>query len=186
MSENPYLEMSPADDIHERLRAAVEVEQSSYLWVPEHSIAFTPRLLPVICGDGRALFSIATINQRPAYWIIRGCSTWGCGLDRDDSEGPDFAELTDDIMYALEDAFGRGRCGYCGNSLFHPREERIENCQCEECDDEYVAEWPEVDDEGGCSWSRQDWPDGFDAVPHPLSSMGNLLAITGAIRDDHA
>mgnify|MGYP001463279763 CR=1 FL=1 len=171
------LQTRPADALHERLRATLEVEHSSYLWTPAYTIAFTPRLLPVICGDGRALFTLATINQRPRYWIIRGCSTWGCGYDRDDASGPDFAELTDDLLTELEDAFGRGRCGYSGNSLFYPRGERLEWCQCEECDDEWVSEWPEVDDEGGCSWSRMGWPEGFDADPNPLSWQGNLLAV---------
>lgn len=171
------LQTKPADETHERLRAAVEKRQSSYLWVPEHSITFTPRLLPVICGDGRALFALTTINQRPAYWVIRGCSTWGSGYDREDSVGPDFAEVSDDLLTELEDAFGNGRCGYSGNSLFWPRKERLRNCQCEECDEKrWKARWPMVDGEGGCSWSRMDWPNGFVTVPNPLSWRGNLLA----------
>lgn len=164
------------DATHERLRKAVERKQSSYLWTPRDMITFTPRLLPVICGDGRALFTIATINQRPRYWVIRGCSTWGCGYDREDSSGPDFAELTDDLMSELEDHFGRGRCGYSGNSLFYPRRERIQWCECEECDEKgWKASWPMVDDNGGCSWSRMDWPEGFATVRHWLSWEGNLL-----------
>lgn len=164
------------DAIHDRLRKVLEKPQTSYLWIPEHSIKFTPRLLPVICGDGRALFAMTTINQRPRYWIIRGCSTWGCGSDREDSTGPDFIEVADDLLTELEDAFGNGRCGYSGNSLFWPRRERIQNCKCEECDEKgWKARWPMVDAEGGCSWSRMDWPAEFPTVPHPLSPMGNLL-----------
>lgn len=167
----------PADELHERLRRAVEVQITSYLWVEGDTKPFVPRLLPVFYGDGRALFSIATINQRPRYWVIRGCSTWGCAFDRDGSSGPDFAELTDDLMTALEDAFGRGRCGYSGNSLFWPRRERLRNCQCEECDEKrWKASWPMVDAEGGCSWSRMDWPKQFDTVDNSLSWRGNLLA----------
>lgn len=164
------------DDLHERLRIAIEVEQTSYLWVEGDTPPFTPYLLPTIFGDGRALFALATINQRPKYWIIRGCSTWQCGRDLEDGSGPDFAELVDDLLTELENAFGRGRCGYSGNSLFDPREERLEWCQCEECDDDYVAKWPEVDDHYGCSWGRRDWPRSFPTVPNPLSSLGNLLA----------
>lgn len=164
------------DDIHAQLRVAVEKRQSSYLWTPANMIRFTPALLPMFYGDGRALFTLATINQRPRYWIIRGCSTWGCGLDREDSEGPDIVEFIDDIMIALEDAFGRGRCGYSGNSLFWPRRERLQNCRCEECDERgWQAKWPMVDDYCGCSWSRMDWPDEFDTVPNPVSGIGNLL-----------
>lgn len=167
---------SPADLIHKRLRKAVEKRQSSYLWTPAHAITFTPRLLPVICGDGRALFTLSTINQRPAYWIIRGCSTWGCGYDRGEATGPDFAEIVNDLMIVLEDAFGSGRCWYSGNSLFWPRKERLRNCQCEQCDKKrWKARWPMVDDDGGCSWSRMDWPISFATVPNPLSWRGNLL-----------
>ena len=167
-----------SDPVHAMLRRAIEKSESAYLWVPADRIFFVPRLLPTIFGDGRALFMIATINQRPAYWVIRACSTWGCGLDREDAPGPDFAEMTDDIMTELEEAFGRGRCGYSGNSLFWPKKERMRHCQCEECADRHGrARWPMVDSDGGCSWSRRDWPKSFDTVPNPLSPMGNLLGI---------
>src|SRR6202012_2280696 len=70
------------DPIQKRLVAAIGREESGYLWVPADAITFSPRVLPKVYGDGRALFALATINQRPAYWVIRGCSTWGCGSDR--------------------------------------------------------------------------------------------------------
>jgi hypothetical protein len=179
MAEFPRRE-GAGDPLHKRLRRAVEKREKSYLWVPSQSITFTPRLLDTIYGDGRALFTIATINQRPAYWVIRACSTWGSGDDREDATGPDFGEVTDQIMTDLEDQFGRGRCGYSGNSLFWPRKERLRNCQCEECDEKrFKARWPMVDDDGGCSWSRCDWPPGFTSVPNPLSWRGNLLAEEG-------
>lgn len=164
------------DRVHARLRRAIEKRKRAYLWVPSDAITFVPRLLPTIYGDGRALFKIATINQRPACWVIRACSTWGSGLDREAASGPDFAEMVDDIMTRLEDAFGRGRCSYSGNSLFWPKKERIRDCQCEECTDRRVARWPQVDDYGGSSWSRLDWPPGFNTVKNPLSWRGNLLA----------
>ncbi len=163
--------------VHSRLRRVIEKRERSWLWVPEHAITFVPRLLTAIYGDGRALFAIATINQRPAYWVIRGCSTWGCDFDREDATGPDFGEMSDDIMTELEEQFGRGRCGYSGNSLFQGRKQRIQNCQCDECTDRYnTARWPMVNNEGGCSWSRIDWPKGFPTRPNPLSPRGNLLA----------
>lgn len=164
------------DEIHKRLVAAIEVPHSAYLWVPAYSIDFTPRVLPIVYGDGRALFRITTINDRPAWWMIRGCSTWGCGDDRDDAAGPDFGELTDDILTDMEEAFGNARCGYSGSSLRHPRAQRIQWCQCEDCDDEEtLSSFPEVDGSGGCSWSREDWPVGFEVEPNPLSPFGNLL-----------
>lgn len=163
------------DSIHAALRKAVERRQKSYLWTPADSITFTPRVSPTIYGDGRALFKICTTNQRPAYWIIRACSTWGCAYDREDLTGPDFAEMADTILFDLEDSFGRGRCGYCGNSLFEKRKYRMQFCQCEECADTIVEKWPAVDTEGGCSWGRMDWPASFATENHPHSRMGNLL-----------
>jgi hypothetical protein len=65
---------------------------------------------------------------------------------------------------------------YSGNSLFWPKKERVINCRCEECaDGQFRAKWPMVDDEGGCSWGRMDWPRRFETVPNPLSRSGNLL-----------
>ncbi|HEY0125013.1 MAG TPA: hypothetical protein VGC14_25265 [Rhizobium sp.] len=163
------------DEVHARLVEAIEKPESAYLWDPAYTIEFTPRVLPLVYGDGRALFTLATINQRPAYWVIRGCSTWGCDMDRGDATGPGFGELTDDILTDLEEQFGSGRCGYQGESLFYPKDER--HCDCEECQDDYVASWPEVDGYGGCSWSRSDWPPGFEVKANPLSWCGNLLAV---------
>lgn len=160
-----------------KLCRALEKRQRAYLWTPSDAISFTPRVLPVIYGDGRALFAIATINQRPAYWVIRACSTWGCDLDRENSIGPDFAEMTDEILTDLEEHFGNGRCSYSGNSLFLPRRERIKICQCEECADRFKARWPMVDGTGGCSWSRLEWPKSIPTVPHPLSQQANLLDV---------
>jgi hypothetical protein len=163
--------------IHARLRKAVEKRERAYLWTPADAITYKPYVSPTIYGDGRALFAITTINQRPAYWVIRGCSTWGCASDRKDSIGPDFGEITDVVLTDLEDAFGRGRCGYSGNSLFWPKKDRIKNCQCEECrDGRFRMRWPAVDYDGGCSWSRMDWPKGFATVKNSLSWEGNLLA----------
>lgn len=165
----------PVEAVQVALVCAIERPKTSYLWTPADAISFTPRVLPKVYGDGRALFTITTINQRPAYWVIRGCSSWGCGSDREDGAGPDFAEMTDEILTDLEDCFGNGRCGYSGNSLFWPRKERLKNCQCEDCDERFRARWPMVDGDGGCSWSRTDWPDGFDVEPNPRNWRGNLL-----------
>ena len=177
MSTKQMLSSRPADNdaIHAKLRRAIEKRQRAYLWTPADEITFVPRVLPVIYGDGRALFMLATTNQRPAYWVIRACSTWGSGLDTKTAPGPDFVDFTDEILTDLEAAFGDGRCGYSGNSLFWPRRDRLRHCQCDECSDRFVARWPMVDGCGGCSWSRIDWPQGFPTVPNPLSWQGNLL-----------
>lgn len=164
------------DRIHKKLRRAIERPEKRYLWTPADTITFTPYLLPVFYGDGRALFMMSTLHQRPRYWVIRGCSSWGSGMDRERAPGPDFAELTDDLLTDLEEAFGRGRCGYSGQTLFWPRKERLQNCQCEECDEKrWKARWPMVDDRDGTQWSRCSWPDGFKTVKNPLSYCGTLL-----------
>jgi hypothetical protein len=164
------------DPIHAALKQALERRERTWLWIEEHAFWFTPKVLPMIYGDGRALFSLSTINQRPRYWIIRGCSSWGCGSDREDGDGPDFGEFSDEILTDLEEAFGNGRCGYSGNSLFWPKKERKLSCRCEDCTEAPVAKWPMVDGAGGCSWSRLDWPKAFATVPHPLTYSTNMLA----------
>lgn len=170
----------PEDAIHAALVKAIERKERAALWTPADAITFTPRVLPTVFGDGRALFTLATINQRPAYWVIRACSTWGCGFE--DATGPDFSEKTEDILTALEEAFGNGRCGYSGGSLFWPKRERTKYCKCEECSDGSLrARWPMVDGYGGCSWSRMDWPKGFEVESNPLSWKGNLLRAATAI-----
>ena len=174
-STAPQSRDGSADPVHAKLRRAIEKRVRACLWTESDAITFVPRLLPTIYGDGRALFRIATLNQRPAYWVVRACSTWGSGADAGNATGPDFGLMTDDIVAELEIAFGRGRCGYSGTSLFWPRKDRIRHCQCEECASRHIARWPEVDDNGGCSWNRMDWPRGFDAVENPLSWQGNLL-----------
>lgn len=139
-------------DVHARLAIAVEKRQKSYLWTPADAIIFVPRLLEKTYGDGRALYALSTINQRPAYWVIRACSTWS---------SQQFGEMTDDILTELEEQFGNGRCGYSGGNLFQSRRDRMRECDCEDCTSRYVAKWPSVDGEGGCSWGRMRWPEGF-------------------------
>lgn len=168
------LDRHPADDVHARLKKAVERRVKSYLWIPEHSITFRPALLSTIYGDGRALFALSTINLRPRYYVLRVDSEWQSGLDRETTNAPDFVELIDEISWDIEAEFGSGRCGYSGANLYWPKKDR--GCDCEECSDRYRAKWPALDYQGGCSWSRMDWPASFPTVENPLSSQGNLLA----------
>ncbi|WP_202842095.1 hypothetical protein [Luteimonas saliphila] len=166
--------IDPATDpIHARLVAAVEKPERAQLWSPADAITFTPRVLPKVYGDGRALFALSTIHQRPAYWVIRCCSTWGSDLDLHETTRPNFREMTDEILSDLEEAFGNGLCGYSGNSLFQPRRYRMRICQCEDCSDRFVAKWPMVRGDDGCSWGRMAWPEGFateDAHRHLLTA----------------
>jgi len=145
--------------IHARLVKAFEQRERAYLWVPADAIAFVPRVLAKVYGDGRALFALSTVNQRPAYWIIRACSK------------TDFHEFTDDVLTDLEEAFGNGRCGYSGNSLFHPKRERMRYCKCEDCAQRGVARWPMVDGSDGCSWGQLQWPKEFE-----VDESGHLIA----------
>lgn len=165
--EESAVTRAPADETHRILKPVVERKRELYLWVAGDTPAFRPALSPIIYGDGRALFTLSTINQRPRYWVIRGCSTWGSGMDIDESTGLDFGELTDELLSDLEDSFGNGRCGYSGTSLFIPRRERMRWCKCDECSEKFTARWPMVDGYGGCSWSRMNWPAGFESARDP-------------------
>ncbi len=131
------------------LRKALEKRERACLWIPEDAITFVPRVLPLTYGNGRALFAISTINQRPAYWIVRACSE------------TDFREFTDDILTALEEEFGNARCGDMGISRYQSRRERMKYCKCDDCTAPGVARWPMVDADGGCAWGRMRWPKGF-------------------------
>jgi hypothetical protein len=168
-----------AIDPHAQLKALIEVPTKRYLWTPADEIEFVPRVLSKFYGDGRALFAVTTCNNRPAYWVVRGDSSWSLC----DSHAPDgateFIELIDDILTDLEDEFGRARCGYSGANLYLPREER--GCDCEECAEPEEASWPQVDDENGCSWGRVDWPSDFASVPHPFSRSYNILPTPAGI-----
>ena len=147
-----------ADSIHDALVAAIEKPKAAYLWTPADTIEFTPRVLPKVFGDGRVLFALSTTNQRPAYWVIRACSTWDSG---NFSDSPTFGEHTDEILTALEEEFGDGLCGYSGTSLFHDRETRMTACDCEDCASDFIAAWPMVWGSEGCLWGRMNGPAGF-------------------------
>jgi hypothetical protein len=173
------------DEIHERLKQVVEVEQTSWLWAKGDTPPFIPHLLPRFYGDGRALFSITTINQRPKYWVIRGDSGWTCGSDYGvdaPENAPDFGELYDEILNDLDEYFGRAACSYCGAgaSCYANGAPEEAHCGFDGCErpDEVRAGcgWPSVDAGNGCSWSRMRWPDGFEVVDNPHHYRGNLLA----------
>lgn len=164
-----------SDQMHELLRAAIEKPEKAYLWTPSDTIEFTPRVLSKVYGDGRALFALTTINNRPAYWVIRGDSGWDCqDIDAPDN-APDFGDFTDEILTDLEEEFGNARCGYSGANLCLMSDER--GCDCEECSDPEIAEWPMVDSSGGCIWDRMNWPpmEGVRFEKHPFSYRGNLV-----------
>lgn len=164
------------DDIQRRLKQAVEVEERAYLWIPADAITFVPALLEIFYGDGRALFFVGTINQRPRYWVIRGDSSWSeSGSDHD------FGEFVDEIITDLEEEFGPATCGYCGQGLSGYSIDDPPECSEPGCDAKDALEagcdWPSVDANGGCHWGSMRWPPGFDVVENPLDYRGNFLSI---------
>lgn len=145
------------DPIHEELRRIVCVPTRRYLWVPADEITFVPGLLDTIYGDGRALWHLATINQRPAFYVIRGDSGW-IESNHDFSPTVHFGELTDIFYNDLEAQFG------------------IAKLDSEEDDPERLAEgmnpWPAFDDEGGCGWGAVSWPKQFARKLEPSGING--------------
>lgn len=150
------------DAIHSALAAAVCVPTERYLWTPSDAITFAPALSNTVYGDGRALMHITTINNRPAYYVVRVDSRWTIDMDRDiPDDAPAFVDFIDYTCERLEEEFGCARG-------FDDDDEEIE---------QEPREWPAFDYGGGCMWGRARWPalPGIKAVPHPLSWFGDLL-----------
>ena len=158
-------------DVTALLRAA-QAPVTRYLWTPDNSITFTPAVLSETFGDGRALFTLTTINNRPAYWIIRGCSSWRVS-DYDAPDGAEeFSEHVDEIITAIEEEFG--------TTAYYEM-----NAQGRWVDEEtkrfipyrYV-DYPVIDPSMGSSWGRMDWPNlpGLETVPHPFAHATVLPA----------
>lgn len=137
------------DPIHDMLRKAVCVPTKRYLWVPEDAITFVPALCDTIYGDGRALFRLATINSRPAFYVIRADSSWE---ESNWYSGPHltFGQMTDRIYEDLETQFGRAQL------------------DSEEDDPELLEDghypWPALDDENGSGWRVSNWPEEFSSM----------------------
>lgn len=150
--------------VHAALRMAVCVPTKRYLWTPSDAIEFVPALCSTVFGDGRALLSFTTVNNRPAFYVVRIDSRWTIDDDRDPPEdAADVREFVDDICEALEDEFGR------------------RDPDSEETDPEileYGNPWPAISDRDGCMWGRMDWPNlpGFTIVKHPYSRTEQILS----------
>jgi hypothetical protein len=171
-----------SDPVHDSLTAAYSKPITRCLWTKADAVTFTRPVLKKAFGDGRALFHFTTMNDRPKYWVIRGDSNWGCADLHQPDDAPDFGDFTDEIIDEIIDEFGTARCGYSGENLRWPVEER--SCHCENCQGagEYGpitpedVEFPAIDPENGCSWGRLKWPGGFDVVPHPFARGVMILA----------
>lgn len=154
MTNKPKLQRrtaGPEDTTHQALRAALSVPQRAHLWVPADAINFTPPLSNTVYGDGKAIFAFTTINDRPAFWIVRGDSSWQVeiepwwlpdrGAPRNDNL--DIRNFTDEIVSDLEEEFGSGQPGYYD----------------EQDDDDLDGDpFPAIDLRDGYSWGRIRWP----------------------------
>jgi hypothetical protein len=170
-------EIDMTDPITAALTAA-QVETTATLWT--QPATFTPRVLERTFGDGRALFRVTTINSRPRWWLVRGCSTWTEDNDGHDGLTPVHDEI-DEIIQAIADEFGG-----------------LPNMESETCCEEYVDPatgepfdpadlvYPAIDDRTGSSWSHEDWPDlpGIDLVPHRVQPRAHYK--TRILAERHA
>lgn len=144
------------DQIHEALKAAIEVETTGHLWGQPST--FVPVVCSRIFGDGRALLALIPLNTRPAYYVVRIDSTWRLG-DEEAPGAPDLWDFIDDIELAVEAEFGDA----CEEDEDEPNEE-------------LPREWPAYNGNSGCGWARMDWPASVPAEldPHPFARRNVL------------
>lgn len=171
------------DALHEALRAAVEVPTKGTLWTREST--FVPALLDTVYGDGRALFWLTTVNSRPAYYVVRGDSSWEVEDDHplpaddlpdhaDDGDAPepvDFRDREDRIVDAIEGQFGTARIDEVEFEDRHGREPGPSDSLVD-------MPWPALDCEGGTFWGRLGWPDvpGLTLADHPTARFERVAA----------
>lgn len=134
-----------------------QVPTAAHQWTPDHGIEFTPATSSCVFGDGRALFRVTTVNSRPRWWLVRGCSTWTAQNDPHDGLEP-IADHIDDIVDALSEEFG--------------------GVPMRDGEDEYDVDateivYPAIDDRIGTFWDHLDWPDlpGVGYEPHPNDAL---------------
>lgn len=158
------------DPVHQALKAA-QKPLTRYLWTPADAITFTPHVSDSIYGDGRALFGLGTINSRPAYWIVRGCSTWSLAEGDAPDDAPEIGEFIDEITMDLGYEFGDADdepYEWIGNRLRSIETKRFMS---------YASiSYPVLNYGGGSHWFRLDWPElrGVQFVQHPWAHR-NIL-----------
>ncbi len=163
-----------ADVRHQALKQALKVPTTRYLWVPSDAITFTPAVSDVVYGDGRALMKITTLNDRPAYWIVRVDSRWAIDAEFSPYEAPAFVDYVEHIVLNLALEFG---------DVATTRENyEFETGEDWETGEDFEAlKYPAIDLEGGSSWGRLKWPAcGFPVEPHPYWRLVPILASTPA------
>ena len=128
------------DADHAGLRSRVSVPTTACLWVPEDAITFTPPLTDVVYGDGRRVFAFTTTHDRPAFWAVRGDSSWRTELA--DGGTRDIVDYVDVITENLLIEFGDGE----------PRYDDEDDAGTE-------LPYPAINLSDGYSWSRMRIPD---------------------------
>jgi hypothetical protein len=86
-----------------------------------------PALSATRHGAGDLLIGLSPVMHRPSYYLVWIDRKWW--PERYGYATDEFRDKLDDIWLALEDEFGR-----------------------RDSDDTGPYKWPEVDDDGGCSW----------------------------------
>lgn len=155
--------MNPSRNEITALLKASQAPVRTWLWTESQAVTFTPQVVDQILGDGRALFKISTINNRPRYWLVQGCSSWSC----DDEDAPPDAPEMHDVIDDVEDAIG----SQYGSLAHYERDERgkwmLDGFELPEGADEY----PRINPADGRFWERISWPElpGVAMVRHPFS-----------------
>ena len=145
------------DTAHEALRNRVSQPTKNCLWTPQDAIIFTPPLANVVYGDGRRVFAFTTTNDRPAYWVVRGDSSWRTWLGHD---GVDITEFTDTVTENLRREFGDGE----------PQNDDEKPID----DGDNKEPYPAIDLRGGYSWRRLiAVEDAIRNQPKPQAAAGN-------------
>jgi hypothetical protein len=149
--------------------AAAQTETIAHLWTPSDAIAFTPAVLSHAFGDGRALFRFTTINNRPRWWVIRGCSSWTESNDAHDGLVP-VHDHADEIVQAIADQFGG-----LPNMLGETEDVEYVDDEGRPFDPADIVH-PQIDDRTGASWGHLDWPDlaGVTLAHHPVEAVRRL------------
>ena len=81
----------------------MSVPTTASLWTPDDAITFAPPLASIVYGDDRKVFAFTTTYDRPAFWAIRGDSSWRTWLE---DSGIDITDFVDTITENPRRDFG--------------------------------------------------------------------------------
>lgn len=167
--------MNPSSAEITALLKAAQSPVKRWLWTEANAVTFTPEVVDEALGDGRALFKVTTIHNRPRYWLVRGCSSWSCDEAGAPDDAPEMCDAIDDVEDAIAGQFG---------SMSHY--ERDENGDWVDEDGEKLEDgfddYPTINPADGRMWERIDWPElpGVALAKHPFSNETILAETTPA------